>query len=198
MRKNVEVSTNFYSSVSTRGVLIFIAGPEAKFQSSAEYLEELCKRGFSIAAFNLKGKKVRPKDYLWAARFVTHHVQMSFPHLLISLYGWSKGAEVAVQLASLSHVKFQNIILDSPTLKPAFQSVISTGQIRNVKIFACSTDRREPHRLLKKMSYGAKVFVTNHEECSHRLATSPEVEHKLVDFIETDFSNQNDSFWVKI
>jgi alpha-beta hydrolase superfamily lysophospholipase len=198
MHKGATVSTDFYSSVSPRGVFVFISGPEARYQGSQDYIEKLCQRGFSVAAFNIIGKKVQPKDYLWAAHFVSHHIEMSFPSLPISVYGWSRGADIAVKLGSLPRAKFQNVILDSPLLTRESKSVLLSGQIRRVKIFACSTDPKESYRNLKKLSYGAKVFLTNKEECGHRLSTSPEVEDKLIDFIETDFRNPNNTFWLKI
>lgn len=201
LRKNLNVVANYYPSDTSRGVFIFIGGPEVKYKNPQGFVESLCQEGFSVSTFNLYGKKIKPKDYLHAAKLVTNRlrnfIRLNSPALSklpMSVYGWSKGADVAVRLATLPrYYRFTNVVLDNPVLSSEVRSVVASGQVRGIKVFTCADDQRESAKVLRKLSYVAKIFETNGEECGPWLAASQGATAVLVDFIEGDYRQTDTS-----
>jgi predicted esterase len=202
LNKRVTVKTDYYPAFDPQGAVVFIEGPEGKYQSARSFVNNLCQRGFSIAAFNLEGKDLKPRDYLRAADYVTKKLKKAAPRTPLIAYGWSKGAGVAVDLVQRHSRKFRRVILESPVLTSTQTYELMHQNKRLTRVFACAQDSLESLKLLKKYSKRTKVFLTQSESCSHHLATSGEVKGPLVDFIEGDFASgftiHDNGFWQQL
>jgi pimeloyl-ACP methyl ester carboxylesterase len=185
VRKNVLAKVGYMSANAPQGAVLYIQGPEESYKASRELLASLCTRGFSVVAFDLYGKNVRPKDYLSAAKSI--RTRISKLKLKTVLYGWGEGAVTAAEFARREPRKFTRIILENPAAHSGSRRAFSALPRNRTRIFTCKTG---PPGLK-----GLLLTAPPDAPCRPHLSAIPEAFNPLLEFIETDFSGVPASSW---
>jgi alpha-beta hydrolase superfamily lysophospholipase len=197
LNSRVSIRAANFPAIASQGTLVFIQGPEASYKSSSQLIENFCRHGFSVYAFDLKSSgsksgKITESDYMKSTEKIVIRIKRTKPNLPILVYGWSKGARTASRYAQKNHKLVKRLILESPKFDSQSLKHFSNYPAYRTRIFAC-TKKDLPHRAL--------VLVPAHKmKCGGHLTAHPETITPLTDFIESDFAGVNTEswFWKKI
>ncbi|MDZ4677434.1 MAG: alpha/beta hydrolase [Oligoflexia bacterium] len=176
-----------FQALASQGTLVFIQGPEASYKSSTELIENFCRHGFSVYAFDLKGKKLKEADYLGATQKIAMRIKRTQPHLPILVYGWSKGANTAAHYAFQNRKLVKRLIFENPRFTSKALDYLSSYPGTKTRIFACS-QKNLPRRALL-------LVPANSMKCTRHLTNNPGAIDPLVEFVESDFAGVNADTW---
>jgi hypothetical protein len=188
----------FQGHDQTRRVIVFVDSPKANKNVSA-FKTELCQRGFYVASFKVKGKKVTQAEYIAAGNFVIGKVKETLPGFRLAIYGWGKQAGVVVSLAKSHREDFYRVFLESPILNDRDKMDLAYSGIHGAKVFGCATDPHFSSAEFKTIHKRVPIYKNNIGRCSPHLVSSPEVVDTFIDTIEGNAATGFiPSFWTRI
>jgi hypothetical protein len=162
----------------------------------------MCRRGFSVVAFDLAGKHLTAKDHLNAARMITLRFRENLPNLALLAYGFAEGSQTTLDLIHRNPGLFKRVVFESPSFSRSDALILSHMKENKVtRVFACGQESKEKTKELKVLSRSpAQVLVSQGSSCKQVLSRSADAQTPLLDFIEGDFAGfpHEDPYWMSV
>ena len=180
------VNIGYFEAYDPQGAVIFVQGPEMSYAKSKSLLQNFCRKGFIVAAFDIKKKRPSTQDYSLVIQHIARQTQSARPKKQI-IYGRSRGAEYAVRVFSHSDTWARpRLVLENPILSKNAERLLLNIPVENKIIFGCQFDRRiNPRRLAIREA--SATFFPSTKKCGHRMSANAEAQEPLVEFIEADW-----------